>query len=559
MVHIPKQKRRKWDPKANECRMVGFDEDTKGYRVYDPLTRKVFRSRDITFINEADVAPPMLDVNNNNPMVIMLEVEDTVSLSPNLEEATEARSILKKATVENSMPATGPDDDDESDYDDDNFEQAESNLSSSSTDTVTDVTVLPPHQISNPPRSQVLRRSGREHKIPGKYNDFVVSCKGLPRSHISQYPAFDDVVPIYTDEANNEANGSSLGPEMSSQFSGVASQQQCGASSVIPDDPKTYQEAMSRDDADKWTMAMQEEYDALIDNGTWTLTELPKGRKAIRCKWVYKTKLDSNGNLDRYKARLVIKGFSQRKEVDYDETYSPVVRHSSLRYLFALAAKYDLDIQQMGAVTAFLQGDLTEEIFMEQPPLFEDSQNPTLVCRLHKALYGLKQSSRVWNRKLDQLLREFGLTQAKYDPCVYYRIQGRSMIFVAIYVDDVMIFSNDSGWTTQTKMFLDGHFRMKDLGAAKNCLGIRITRTKDTISLDQEAYVEAMLVKFNMGNCKPAKVPMMEKLNKGMSPKNEQETVQMADVPYQEAVGSLMYLAQCTRPDILYAVNQLSR
>ncbi|XP_062544965.1 uncharacterized protein LOC134211764 isoform X1 [Armigeres subalbatus] len=306
---------------------------------------------------------------------------------------------------------------------------------------------------------------------------------------------------------------------------------------------------------------MRDEYEALIANDTWTLTELPPGRKPIKCKWVYKTKYDANGNVDRHKARLVVKGFSQRKGVDYDETYSPMVRHSSLRYLFALSAKHGFYIDQMDATTAFLQGELTEEIYMEQPSCFERSTKRNLVCRLNKALYGLKQSSRVWNAKLNAALQSFGLIRSKYDSCLYYRIDGKQTLFVAIYVDDVIIFSSDEELTKEIKAKLNKTFRMKDLGKASSCLGIRINREKSAVALDQEAYIESILARFNMQSCKSVSTPMNPsvKLTKTMTPQSADDFDKMKRVPYQEAVGSLMYLAQCTRPDILFAVNQLSR
>ncbi|KXJ71784.1 hypothetical protein RP20_CCG019713 [Aedes albopictus] len=306
---------------------------------------------------------------------------------------------------------------------------------------------------------------------------------------------------------------------------------------------------------------MKEEYDALINNNTWTLTELPKGRSAIKCKWVYKTKHDASGKMDRYKARLVIKGYSQRKGVDYDETYSPVVRHSSLRYLFAMAAKYNLQVDQMDAITAFLQGDIEEEIYMEQPPCFVKPGGRQLVCRLNKALYGLKQSSRVWNTKLDAALKKLGLHQSEFDPCLYYWIEDGKVLFVAVYVDDVLIFSNDAALKNNLKAKLSSTFRMKDLGSAVSCLGIRITRAKGSVSLDQEAYIDSMLRRFNMQDAKTVSTPMntAEKLSKEMSPNTPEETERMKNIPYQEAVGCLMYLAQCTRPDILFTVNLLSR
>ena len=213
----------------------------------------------------------------------------------------------------------------------------------------------------------------------------------------------------------------------------------------------------------------------------------------------------------------------------------------------------------MDAITAFLQGDLSEEIYMEQPPCFEDGQRK--VCRLKKALYGLKQSSRVWNKKLDAALRKFDLVCTDYDPCVYSKVQGDKMLFVAVYVDDVLIFSNCDRWKTEIKARLSQEFKMKDIGPAKYVLGIRVSRSKNQIALDQENYVEAILNRFQMSDCKPVSTPMntSEKLTREMCPSTAQEKERMKTVPYQEAVGCLMYLAQSTRPDICYAVNILSR
>lgn len=144
----------------------------------------------------------------------------------------------------------------------------------------------------------------------------------------------------------------------------------------ITNDPITYEEVLQRPDKDLWIKAMNEEYQSLMDNKTWELCELLANRKSIKHKWVFKTKKDENGQITRYKARLVIKGCSQKYGVDYDEIFSPVVRYTSIRYIMALSVKYDLDIDQMDAVTAFLQGELNEEvIFMSQPPGFQDNSN----------------------------------------------------------------------------------------------------------------------------------------------------------------------------------------
>lgn len=175
-------------------------------------------------------------------------------------------------------------------------------------------------------------------------------------------------------------------------------------------DPQDHTEALQSSKAELWKEAMDEEYQSLLNNNTWTLVDLPKNKKPIPCKWVFKSKTDEDGKIIKYKARLVIKGCSQKKGIDYTEVYSPVVRYSSLRYLFSMAAKYDLDITLMDAVSAFLQGDIDEEIYMTQPPLYEKDVR---VCLLQKSLYGLKQASRQWNKKLSTTLKNMDVTQSK--------------------------------------------------------------------------------------------------------------------------------------------------
>lgn len=254
---------------------------------------------------------------------------------------------------------------------------------------------------------------------------------------------------------------------------------------------------------------MNDEYKSLIENGTWTLCEIPKGRKPIKNKWLFKTKRDVNGKIDRYKARLVVKGCSQKAGIDYQEIFSPVVRYQTIRYLMALSAQKDLKINQMDAVTAFLQGELNdEELYMDQPEGFIQEQN--LVCKLNKALYGLKQSSRVWNLKLDKALKTYGFTQSQLDPCMYHILKEDKILIVTIYVDDFLIFYNDESMLKNLKVFLTSNFKMKDLGDAEYCLGIKITRDfkNGIVRLDQETYTRKILEKFNMLDCKSVTTPL---------------------------------------------------
>lgn len=329
---------------------------------------------------------------------------------------------------------------------------------------------------------------------------------------------------------------------------------------IVLDDPQTVEEAMSRANAAVWKKAMKDEFDSLVENNTWVLTDLPPNRKPIHCKWVYKTKRNADGQVSRYKARLVAKGFTQRQGIDYDETYSPVIRYSSIRYLVAIAAKFDLDINQMDVVTAFLHGDIDEEIYMLPPPEFITGNK---VCRLRKALYGLKQASRQWYLKLDSAMTEIGFQRSSVDSCIYYLIDRNKMTFVAVYIDDLLIFTNDLERKCFLQHELSKRFKMTNLGEAAFCVGLKLSRdrTNGLIFLNQRRHVMDLLTKFEMVDCNTVETPMdpNQQLSKDMSPKTSSEVEEMRGVPYQELVGGLLYISQGTRPDITYAVNTVSK
>lgn len=331
------------------------------------------------------------------------------------------------------------------------------------------------------------------------------------------------------------------------------------ATSFVTNDPMTVKEALNSKEAKQWQAAMDLEINSLALNDTWSLVEPFPDNKPIKCKWIFKTKYDASGNKVCHKARLVVQGCSQQKGVNYDETFAPVVRYSSIRFLLALSVKFNLHVHQLDAVTAFLNGDLQEEIYMEQPNGYKDGTNR--VCQLKKALYGLKQSSRVWNTTLNNVLLKFALKRSNTDQCVYYNTDNDGILYVAIYVDDLLIFSNDINRTNKLKSELSKHFRMKDLGEAHSVLGMRIQKSNGSIKVDQIKYIEEVLKRFSMYDCNPvcSPVDVNQKLSLDMCPKTDKEKEEMKNVPYMEAVGCLLYAAQNTRPDICYIVNMLSR
>ncbi len=207
-------------------------------------------------------------------------------------------------------------------------------------------------------------------------------------------------------------------------------------------EPQTVEEALNGEDAKKWEIAMQEEYDSLVVNNTWSLVPLPKGRKPISCKWVFKIKHGVDGEVERYKVRLVARSFTQTFGVDYNETFARVAKFVSIRCILALTAIEDMEIHQMDVKTTFLNGDLEEEIYMEQPEGFTQ-EGEHLVCKLHKSLYGLKQSPRAWNQKLDAFLKNIEFVRSDADFSVYITQVGDVKIFIVVYVDDLILVCNN--------------------------------------------------------------------------------------------------------------------
>ncbi|KAG5674318.1 hypothetical protein PVAND_004295 [Polypedilum vanderplanki] len=321
------------------------------------------------------------------------------------------------------------------------------------------------------------------------------------------------------------------------------------------DGPTSFNEAINRADSKEWQKAMSEELESLNENKTWTLVDLPPGKKVVKSKWVFKLKRESDGKVARYKARLVAKGFTQRYGIDYEETYSPVVRYTSVRLLMALAASKGLRIYQMDAVTAFLQGDIKEEIYMEYPEGFVNNNGK--VCKLNKAIYGLKQAGRQWNIKLDFTLKKIGLKNSKLDPCIYF--DGCLELIMAIYVDDLLIFYENEERLNELRSELKQNFKMKDIGIAKSCIGIRIHQSDDGIYLDQKVYIKEILKRFGMLDAKPVSNPCDTSNRLQSKTLSDGVVEERIIVPYREAVGSLLFVAQATRPDIAFAVSNVSR
>eukprot|EP00253_Pinus_taeda_P021368 PITA_21368 len=329
-------------------------------------------------------------------------------------------------------------------------------------------------------------------------------------------------------------------------------------------EPLCYQEAVEGSKSEKWKAAMKDEMMALGKNGTWDLVELPKDKKTVGCKWVFKLKRGVNDTEDRYKARVVVKRFSQKEGIDFHEIFSPVVKIVSIRIVLALVSLLDLELQQLDVKTAFLHGDLDEEIYMEQPEGFVQHRNKKFVYRLKKSLYGLKQSPRQWYKKFDSFMLSQKYIRSEYNHCVYFKQLSDGMfIILVLYVDDMLLESKSIVEINRLKAQMARTFDMKDLGVARHILGMEIFRDRSNgkLWLSQEKYIEKILLRFGMNNVKPVPVPLAShfKLSSSLCPNTDEEKEYTSRIPYANVVGFLMYAMVCTRPDISHAVGVVSR
>lgn len=319
-------------------------------------------------------------------------------------------------------------------------------------------------------------------------------------------------------------------------------------------DPVTYKEAVTCKNADDWKAAMDDEMLSLQKNETWKLVDLPRDKNPINNAWIYKTKYKTNGEIDRFKARLVIKGCAQVHGIDFQETFSPVVKYDSVRVILAIAAARKLMLRQFDIKTAFLYGDLEEDIYMKQPKGYEDGTQ--LVCKLQRSLYGLKQAPRCWNKKFKNMLRNFDLKETKADPCVFVSNKNNQLLIVAIFVDDGLIAAANNQLVDTMVNYLKDNFETKE-GELDHFLGIEIDQRPDgSIFIHQSSYCKRILEKFNMEEANVLHIPTdpQHSLDPNLS-----GSLEAGEVPYRESVGSLLYLSQITRPDITFAVNLVSR
>ncbi|GJZ98422.1 putative ribonuclease H-like domain-containing protein, partial [Tanacetum coccineum] len=316
-------------------------------------------------------------------------------------------------------------------------------------------------------------------------------------------------------------------------------------------EPSSVAQALNDPD---WVEAMQEEMQQFVNQDVWKLVPLPEGKTAIGTKWILKNKRDARGIVVRNKARLVAQGHRQEEGIDYDEVFAPVARIEAIRLFLAFASYMGFMVYQMDVKSAFLYGEIDEEVYVTQPKGFEDPFYPKHVYRVVKALYGLHQAPRAWYARLSTFLLKHNYRRGTIDKTLFIKKNSRDIILVQVYVDDIIFGSTNQTWCDEFEVLMKGEFEMSAMGELTFFLGLQVKQQPDGIFISQDKYVQDMLRRFDMESVRPATTPY-----EAAKPKSKDEPDDAVNVHlYRSMIGSLMYLT-ASRPDIMFAVSACSR
>jgi transposase InsO family protein len=522
-VHIPDESRTKLEPKSHKCIMIGYSEDTKGYRCYNLVTHKIHVSGDVHFMEHRFWHSPDDSLAPTTSVALEPLFDNSAAIQvfdPILQPA--ASPPLEPVAPTDPAPMQEPP-----------FDPVPDPSSSTS----------PADPASSPPLRVYVRRqnlvppSTSSPTVPSSSTPAVLtrpSCPALDppprrssRTHIPN-SWFLDYVANVTYVTDAEACVQSMG------------------------EPRSYAQAATDP---HWIAAMADELNSIRANQTWILVPCPSDIKPLHVKWVYKLKIDTDGRPLRYKARLVARGDEQLAGVDFTETFSPVVKWSTMRTVVSMAAMHGWPILHLDVKYAFLNGDLTERVYIFQPPGFIQPGAEDHICLLNKALYGLRQSPRQWNARLDAYLTALGLNQSHADPSLYTFIEGDLLLILIIYVDDLLIIGSHATKVRWLEAALSSEFKMSLLGPLAVYLGVSFFYEPAGILMSHTRYIQRCLNELGLTDCLPAAVPIdpSVKLSENM------DSSFLSDPTYYHIiVGKALHLNN-TRPDIVFAVGVVTR
>jgi transposase InsO family protein len=530
-AHVPEDTRHKYDFVSRRCFLLGHVRNA-GYTLWDPSAKCVVRSRHVHFDEHVFYGDPAV-----SPLAPLLHG----SLDPSGVTSSVGGVSQSVGARAGEPPLSTP------------------------ADCVPQVSVgehdNPPDQSNDPPAIPNPTERATPHipqqppapaPPPAPPSDILPRCSNRPRQPAQTHAAPSTAIPTrrvpvaehwtYVPEPSATSQHD---PNDSTETAMHTAAEPPRRSNVVI--PETINKARSLPEWPQWSDACKSELQSMQDLKTHTLMPLPEGRKAVGSRWVFTVKTDEEGNITRHKARFVAQGYTQVEGVDYTETFAAVAKYDTVRILLALAAKFDLELDQMDVRTAFLNADLKEDIYLKQPAGFEDPEHPDWVWKLEKAIYGLKQAGYEWNQTLDEYLWKegFRFVRSEADHSLYVLHEGDKVIWLVVYVDDMLAASNSRDYLDKFKVQLKRRFDLSDLGPACHFLGMHITRDREKrlLSISQKAYLEKILENAGMTQCNPVSTPMTPgvTLQKATRPPTSEEADAIASIPYRRTIGELNY------------------
>ncbi|KAL5715327.1 hypothetical protein ACHQM5_017160 [Ranunculus cassubicifolius] len=540
----------KFDPRSLPCVFLGYSDQYKGYRCLHPSTGRVYTSRHVVFdesmfpfqnpgllfsASSSDTlttfddwisgASDEQESNESGPPQERQHLDSHIHVSPSSADLQLRSNVPHETPTPVFTPTAEP-----------------SNM---------DVESAPAVEVTNPPAqtSSPLINNSPTHIPQIQLNETLTDPQVTPLSNQPPH-----IVPM--ELSMNPPSSQSISHTEPTQHY-MTTRLQDGVvkpnpkylytANVIPTEPKSVKAALKHPG---WYKAMQEELAALHENETWELVPRRPDMNIVGCKWVFKAKLQGNGSLERLKARLVAKGFNQMPGIDFQETFSPVIKPATIRTVLTVALSRNWDIRQMDVRNAFLHGFITEPVFMQQPPGFQDATKPDYVCRLKRALYGLRQAPRAWFDRFSTFLLSMGFLCSTADPSLFVCHSKQGTLLLLLYVDDIILTGDNEKLLKRFTDRLGLEFSMKDMGFLHYFLGVHVHKFQHGLFLNQAKYTVELLERAQMKGCKPSKTPMASKLRPPLNGDNPFADPQL----YRSIVGGLQYLT-FTRPDISYSVN----
>ena len=543
----------KLSPRSIPCVFIGYHSQYKGYLCLDPASSRIFVTRHARFDEtsfpfraqhtDAPIGslplhsffdPLPADVPDSRVSPAPTPAASPVSAVPDpCPVCVEPAEPSVAAPV--AEPSPEPDPTTTSSSSDEDEGAKSDSYSESGSDSE------PESPQPGPPPSQPTTSSSSDND-EGAYSD-----SGSDSEPESPHPAPPPPAP--THPMTTRAKAGIFKPRYRTD---LANFQSSGLLSQVFSDavPKSHVDAL-RDT--KWRDAMRVEMDALLHNQTWTLVPHPAHSNIVGCRWLFRTKYHADGTVDRHKARLVAQGFSQVPGLDFSHTFSPVVKAATVRTVLTLAITNGWHLRQLDVNNAFLHGHLGDIVYMHQPPGFADARHPDYVCKLNKALYGLRQAPRAWFHRLSSFLLEQGFTCSRSDPSLFVFRRDACILYLLVYVDDLIITGSDDSVVSRFIAKLHAEFRIKDLGRLNYFLGLEATHLPTGLFLSQAKYAHDIVCRAGLRDAKPMPTPLATNVSfVGAGTPFDDPTL------YRSLVGALQYLT-VTRPDISYAVNQVSQ